>query len=76
MNKDRVKGKIDEVVGSARRHLGNLTGDSRTQVEGGLQQIKGRVETAVGKIKDAARDATDKAHAPHEINQEVKPERR
>lgn len=68
MNKDRVKGKIDEVVGSAKRHAGKLTGDSRTQVEGAVQQVKGKVETAVGKLKDAARDARDKAHAPHEIN--------
>ena len=76
MNKDRVKGKIDEVVGSAKRHVGNVTGDTRTQVEGAVQQIKGKVETTVGKLKDAARDARDKANAPHETRREVEPKRR
>jgi uncharacterized protein YjbJ (UPF0337 family) len=52
MNEQRVQGAVDEVVGSARRHVGNLTGDTRTEVEGAAQQIKGKVETAVGKLKD------------------------
>ncbi len=76
MNKDRVKGKIDEIVGRAKSHVGNVTGDSRTQVEGAVQQVKGKVEIVVGKLKDAAREAGDKADAPHEINQEVEHERR
>ncbi len=57
MNKDRVKGTIDEVVGSAKRHIGNLTGNTRTEVEGAVQQIKGKAENAVGKVKDSVRDA-------------------
>lgn len=57
MDKNRVKGTIDEVVGSAKRHVGNLTGDTRTEVEGAVQQVKGKVENAWGKTKDAARNA-------------------
>ena len=49
MNKDRVKGAIDEVVGSTKRHVGNVTGNTGTQVKGAAQQFKGKVETAVGK---------------------------
>jgi len=52
MNKQRTDGAIDQVVGSTKRHIGNLTGDKRTEVEGAAQQIKGKVETAVGKLKD------------------------
>ena len=57
MDKDRVKGTVDEVVGSAKRKVGNLTGDKRTEIKGAAQQIKGKVENAVGKLKDAGRDA-------------------
>jgi uncharacterized protein YjbJ (UPF0337 family) len=57
MNKDRVKGAVDEVVGSAKRHIGNLTGNTGTRVEGAVQQLKGKVETTIGKLKDAGRDA-------------------
>ncbi len=53
MNEQRINGAVDEVVGSAKRHIGNLTGDTRTEVEGAAQQVKGKVETAVGKLKDA-----------------------
>ncbi|MGD0547310.1 MAG: CsbD family protein [Terracidiphilus sp.] len=67
MDKDRVKGAIDEAVGSAKRHLGGWTGDINTQAEGMAQQAKGKVETAFGKLKDAGRDALDSTTAPHEV---------
>ncbi len=72
MNKDRAKGKVDEVVGSAKRQFGNLTGDSRTEIKGAVQQIKGKVETAVGNLKEAAQDAQVKSPAPRETNAEAK----
>ena len=68
MDKLRVKGAIDEVVGSAKRHAGNLTGNTGIQARGAVQQVKGKVETAVGKLKDAGRDAKDSATAQHEAN--------
>ena len=76
MDKQRVKGAIDQVVGSARRHIGNPTGDTETQVGGAVQQIKGKVETAVGKLKDSAREASDKANARNEADEKVQREKR
>ena len=58
MDKQRVKGAIDEVVGSTKRHIGNLTGNTRTEVEGAAQQVKGKVEGAWGKAKESAHNAT------------------
>jgi uncharacterized protein YjbJ (UPF0337 family) len=57
MDKQRVKGAIDEVVGSAKRHIGGATGNINMQAKGAAQEIKGKVETGVGKVKDAVRDA-------------------
>jgi uncharacterized protein YjbJ (UPF0337 family) len=57
MDKDRVKGTIDDVAGRTKRQIGEWTGDTGTQVEGALQQGKGKVEKAVGQLKDAARNA-------------------
>jgi uncharacterized protein YjbJ (UPF0337 family) len=57
MNKDTVNGTIDDVVGSAKRHIGNMTGNTGTQVKGAVQQLKGKAEKAVGRLKDAGRDA-------------------
>jgi uncharacterized protein YjbJ (UPF0337 family) len=67
MDKDRVEGKLNEVAGRAKRQTGEWTGDSQAQVEGGLQELKGRVQNAWGKAKDEVRkeNESDKAPAPH-----------
>jgi uncharacterized protein YjbJ (UPF0337 family) len=57
MNKDTVKGSIDDVAGRAKRQVGEWTGDTKTQAEGAAQQVKGKVEKAWGNVKDAAHDA-------------------
>jgi len=51
MDKNRVKGKMDEVAGRAKRLAGEWTG-------GAAQEIIGRAENAWSKVKDAARDVT------------------
>ena len=56
MDKDRVKGKMDEVAGRAKRQAGEWTGDPQSQGEGAAQEIKGRAENAWGKVKDAGRN--------------------
>ena len=56
MDKDRIKGKMDEVTGRAKRQVGEWTGDEDAQTEGAMDEIKGRAENAWGKLKDGARD--------------------
>jgi uncharacterized protein YjbJ (UPF0337 family) len=55
MNKDTVKGTMDEVMGSAKRKAGGLTGNTPLQIKGLAQQAKGKIENALGKTKDAIR---------------------
>jgi uncharacterized protein YjbJ (UPF0337 family) len=62
MNKDTVKGTIDDVAGRAKRQVGEWTGDTNTQVDGAAQQIKGKAEKAWGNVKDAAKDANTDAN--------------
>jgi uncharacterized protein YjbJ (UPF0337 family) len=65
MDKDRVKGKMDEAAGRIKRQVGEWTGDTKTQAEGAAQQIKGKTEKTWGKVKDAARDAAKEIKKPH-----------
>lgn len=65
MDRDRVKGKIKEVAGRSKRQIGEWTGDTRAQAEGGVQELKGRARNAWGKTKDAARDTNQTRKAPH-----------
>lgn len=62
MNKDNVKGTMDDAAGRVKRQVGEWTGDNKAQADGAAQQVKGKVEKAWGNVKDAARDATDHAN--------------
>jgi len=42
MDKDQVKGTVDDVAGRAKRQVGEWTGDTHAQVEGAAQQLKER----------------------------------
>jgi uncharacterized protein YjbJ (UPF0337 family) len=53
MDKDRVKGSATNMGGKAKEAAGNLTGDSKLQSEGKMDQVKGKIQNAVGSIKDA-----------------------
>jgi uncharacterized protein YjbJ (UPF0337 family) len=74
LNKNRVNGTIDEVVGSAKRKAGELTGNTKLQVKGMAQQVKGKVENAWGKTTDAIQKAIEntEVHIDTHVNLEVK----
>lgn len=75
MNKDQVKGKIDETAGMAKRKAGELMGNTQLEVEGMAQQVKGKVENAWGNAKEAVHDANKEAAIKHETRIEVELER-
>ncbi len=59
MNKDQVKGALDDAAGRAKRQAGEWTGNVNAQVEGAAQQVKGKAEKAWGNAKDAAHKADE-----------------
>ncbi len=71
MDKDRVKGTIDDAAGRAKRQVGEWTGDSQTQAEGAAQQVKGKVEKAWGNVKDAARDASNRSDRDAQLDRDT-----
>lgn len=71
MDKDRIKGKIEEVAGQAKRKVGEVTGDDKTQAEGLAEQAKGKARQAVGKAKDAVREAADDLRRRKEHEQDI-----
>lgn len=71
MNKDTVKGTMDDSMGRAKRQVGEWTGDTKTQTEGAAQQVKGKVEKAVGNVKDAVRDTRTDADRERQRNVEA-----
>ena len=66
MDKDRVKGAINDAAGRTKRQVGEWTGNTDAQVEGAAQQIKGKAQKVVGNVKDAARDVATNVDREHE----------
>jgi uncharacterized protein YjbJ (UPF0337 family) len=58
VNKDQVKGTMDEAVGTVKRKAGEWTGDTSLQVKGIAQQVKGKLETALGNAKEAVHETS------------------
>lgn len=73
MDKDRVKGTVDDAAGRVKRQVGEWTNDPQKQMEGAGQQIKGKAEKAWGNAKDAARDANEKARRDQEQTRQAGP---
>ena len=61
MDKDRVEGNLKDAKGRAERQVGEWTGDKEAQAKGIKDQIKGKTQNAIGKVKDTARDIQEEA---------------
>lgn len=57
LDKDRVIGSAKVVKGKAKVAIGKAIGDSKLESEGEADKIEGRIQNAVGGIKDTIRDA-------------------
>jgi uncharacterized protein YjbJ (UPF0337 family) len=64
MDKDRVKGKVEDVKGRIKRQVGEWSGDKKTQAEGAAEQVKGKIQNAWGKAKDAGREVLNRDNEP------------
>ena len=55
MDKDRIKGKVKDIAGRTERQAGEWTGSEEHQVKGLGKQVEGKVQNAMGKMKDAVK---------------------
>jgi uncharacterized protein YjbJ (UPF0337 family) len=60
MDKDRIIGGVKKATGAIKEGVGRATNDPATIAEGRQEQGEGRVQGAIGKIKDAAREIAGK----------------
>jgi len=57
MHKDQVEGAAKDAKGSIKEAAGKATGDERLEAEGVADRTAGKLQKAVGNLKDAARNA-------------------
>lgn len=53
MDEDRIKGAATNIGGKVKDAVGGLTGDTKTQAEGKLDQATGQMQNTLGSAKDA-----------------------
>lgn len=57
MDKDRMIGSAKVVKGKAKVAVGKAIGDAKLEAEGQADKVEGKIQNAVGGIKDSIRDA-------------------
>jgi uncharacterized protein YjbJ (UPF0337 family) len=55
MDKDRIKGSAEQAKGTVKEGVGKVFGDKKLENEGKADKVAGKVENAVGGLKDALR---------------------
>jgi uncharacterized protein YjbJ (UPF0337 family) len=55
-DKDRVEGSAKNMGSKLREGVGNVTGDSKMQTEGKADQAEGKIQNAIGGIKDTVKE--------------------
>jgi uncharacterized protein YjbJ (UPF0337 family) len=51
--------KAEEIAGKAKRKIGDATGDTGLQAEGGAEEAKARAKQAADEVTERARQAAD-----------------
>jgi uncharacterized protein YjbJ (UPF0337 family) len=54
-DEDRVEGSMKNMKGKVKEGAGKVLGDSKLETEGKGDQVGGKIQNAVGGIKDALR---------------------
>jgi uncharacterized protein YjbJ (UPF0337 family) len=56
MDRDRIKGSAKQVRGAVKQAVGKAVGDAKLQADGKVDVIKGKLQSAIGSLKDDLRD--------------------
>lgn len=55
MDKDRIEGSLEQAKGAVKEGAGKLTGDTKLEAEGKADKASGKLQNAVGGLKDTLR---------------------
>jgi uncharacterized protein YjbJ (UPF0337 family) len=55
MDKDRIQGSAEQAKGKVKEVAGKALGDKKLESEGKADKVAGKVQNAIGGLKDAVR---------------------
>ena len=53
MDKDRIAGAVKEIKGAVKETIGKAVGDAKLQSDGKADKVEGKVQNAIGGLKDS-----------------------
>ena len=57
MNKDQVKGRVEQAKGSVKEATGKVVGNKKLETEGQIDKATGKTQATYGDIKEDVKDA-------------------
>jgi uncharacterized protein YjbJ (UPF0337 family) len=60
MDKDRIAGAAHEIKGAVKEAAGKAVGDAKLQSDGKAEKTAGKIQNAIGGVKDTLRDIVKK----------------
>jgi uncharacterized protein YjbJ (UPF0337 family) len=57
INKDQVKGRVEEANGTIKEATGKLVGDKTLEAKGNIQKNLGKVQAKFGDVKQDVKDS-------------------
>jgi uncharacterized protein YjbJ (UPF0337 family) len=58
MNKDQVKGRVNEAKGTIKEATGKLVGDKTLEAKGNVEKNLGKVQAKFGDVKEEVKSAS------------------
>lgn len=57
MDKDRIQGSAEQAKGKVKEVVGKVTGNAKLEAEGKTQKTAGKIQNAIGGLKDTLKEA-------------------
>jgi uncharacterized protein YjbJ (UPF0337 family) len=58
MNKDQIKGRVEEAKGSIKESVGRIAGKPDLEDRGTLQKVAGKAQKTYGDVKEEVKNAS------------------
>lgn len=61
MNKDQIKGRVEEATGKTKEAAGRMTNDRDLESRGTSEKVGGKVQKTYGDVKEDIKEGMDRA---------------
>jgi len=75
MNKQQIKGAVNEATGEVKEQVGKMTGDRTLQAKGHAREMKGKLQKGLGDAKEDLKSTDSELDREIERDEELRKDR-